>query len=110
MNNTYIPITEARKNLFEISQQAGKPGRVFRITQNGVPTVALISSGDLDALYETLDILSTHSGLARELATARRELKSGDVVEWNSIKHTYGIQDRPQKNSTKRARKNTKKV
>lgn len=49
------------------------------VTRNGRPAAVLISPEDLDALEETLELLSDRRGL-KELAEAEEAVKAGDVV------------------------------
>ena len=105
MNNIYLPITEMRKKLFEVTEQAKIPGRIFRITQNGIPSVALISSEELDSLYETLEILSEDPNILKEIKSSKKEFRDKKVVSWNEVKNKYGISNSTPKNSRKNSRK-----
>jgi antitoxin YefM len=49
------------------------------ITRNGRPAAVLISPDDLDALEETLDVLSNPSTM-RRLAEVEAAVESGDVL------------------------------
>ncbi|HUP69886.1 MAG TPA: type II toxin-antitoxin system Phd/YefM family antitoxin [Acidimicrobiales bacterium] len=49
------------------------------ITRNGTPAAVLISADDLEALEETLDVLSDRAALAK-LREAKRAVANGDVV------------------------------
>lgn len=49
------------------------------ITRNGTPAAVLISAEDLEALEETLDVLSDRAAM-RELREAKQAVASGDVV------------------------------
>lgn len=49
------------------------------VTRNGRPAAVLISPEDLDALEETLELLSSRQGLSG-LAEAEAAVKAGDVV------------------------------
>lgn len=49
------------------------------ITRNGTPAAVLISADDLEALEETLEVLSDRAAM-RELREARQAVAAGDVV------------------------------
>jgi len=49
------------------------------ITRNGSPAAVLISPDDLEALEETVDVLSDRAAM-RELREAREAVAAGDVV------------------------------
>lgn len=50
------------------------------VTRNGRPAAVLVSPEDLDALEETLALLSDSQAL-RELAQAERDLQAGEGVQ-----------------------------
>jgi antitoxin YefM len=49
------------------------------ITRNGTPAAVLISADDLEALEETLDVLSDRAAM-RDLREAKQAVASGDVI------------------------------
>lgn len=61
-----------------VDRVQGQHERVI-ITRHGTPAAVLISPDDLEALEETLDLLSDKKAV-QELTEARREVAAGDVV------------------------------
>lgn len=68
-----------KDRLSEFVDRVQKQHERVVITRNGTPAAVLISSDDLDCLEETLDLLSDKKAV-KELAEARQEVASGDVV------------------------------
>lgn len=55
---TTIPITEARKRIFDIAEEVQKPGVYYTFTEKGRPKAVFMSYDEFDSLMETLEILS----------------------------------------------------
>lgn len=55
------------------------------ITRNGEPAAVLIAPDDLEALEETLEVLSNQP-LLRRLAQAEAEIKAGETVELTELR------------------------
>lgn len=75
---TAVPIRTAKDNLSAlVDQVTGTPERVT-ITRNGTPLAVLFSPDDLEALEETLDVLSG-ADLMAQLRQSQEELRRGDT-------------------------------
>ncbi|MFF4778813.1 type II toxin-antitoxin system Phd/YefM family antitoxin [Microtetraspora fusca] len=77
---TTLPLGEARDALSALVDQVERTHDRVTITRHGRPSAVLISAEDLDALEETLDILSTPGALA-EIRAAQKEIHRGDAVD-----------------------------
>ncbi|WP_066940969.1 type II toxin-antitoxin system Phd/YefM family antitoxin [Microtetraspora fusca] len=77
---TTLPLGEARDALSALVDQVERTHDRVTITRHGRPSAVLISAEDLDALEETLDILSTPGALA-EIRAAQEEISRGDAVD-----------------------------
>lgn len=84
-----ISITEARKRIFDISDEVQRPGTVYTLTENGKPKVAVLSAEEFDSLMETLEILSDPKAMKR-IEQAEKELARGDYVSWDEFKKEWG--------------------
>ena len=58
------------------------------LTRNGRPAAVILSPDDLEALEETLDILSDPKAM-RAIRKAQREVEAGDVVTGDKLRDTY---------------------
>lgn len=75
-----IPLTDARSRLSSIVEQVEATHERVTITRNGRPTAVLISPADLEALEETLDVLSDPVTMQR-LREGEAALAEGDVLD-----------------------------
>ncbi len=50
---TTVPITEARRRLFEIARAVQKPGVQYTLTEHGKPTVTILSAKEYEKLSQT---------------------------------------------------------
>lgn len=73
------PVRNVRDRFSEFVDRAEREHERVVVTRNGRPAVVLISYEDLEALEETLDILSDPNALA-EIREAEEAVARGDVV------------------------------
>jgi prevent-host-death family protein len=76
---TTEPLRTVKDRLSEFVDRVQREHDRVTITRNGVPAAVLISPDDLEALEETLEILSDRKAI-RELRDAERAVAEGDVV------------------------------
>ena len=77
---TIESLRTVRDHFSEFADRAEREHERVVVTRNGRPSVVLISYEDLEALEETLDILSDPDALA-EIREAEAEIERGEVVE-----------------------------
>ncbi|MBU2259153.1 type II toxin-antitoxin system Phd/YefM family antitoxin [Patescibacteria group bacterium] len=53
-----VSATNARRQLFDLIEQAGKPGSFISITHRDLPDVVLMSYEEFEGWQETMEILS----------------------------------------------------
>lgn len=85
---TTLSLSEIKARLSEVVDQIEREHDRVVLTRNGVPAAVLVSPADLQALEDTLDLLSDRSALA-EIETARREVAASDVVGADELRATY---------------------
>jgi len=71
-----IPLASVKAHLSEIVDQVEIEHDRVVLTRNGRAAAVIMSPDDLEALEETLDLLST-PGVLEEIQTARKELNDG---------------------------------
>lgn len=87
---TTIPISEARKKIFEIAEDVQKPGRYYTLTEKGRAKAVLMSAEEFDSITETLEILSDPELLGK-IKTAEKEYKNGEYQTWEELKQEIGF-------------------
>jgi len=74
-----IPISEARKNIFQIANEVQKPDNYFTLTENGRPKVVIISADEFESWLETVEILNSPE-IMKEINDAKRAYKAKDFI------------------------------
>jgi len=75
-----LPLSEARSALSSIVERVDSTHERVLITRNGHPAAVLISPDDLEALEETLDVLSDSVTMQR-LRDGEAAAATGDVLD-----------------------------
>jgi len=76
---TTIPLADAKARLSALLDEMRDTHERVVITRNGRPEAVLISVSDLEALEDTLDLLST-PGAVDEIQAAEAEIARGEAV------------------------------
>ncbi len=75
-----LPLAEVKNTFSEVVDKVTKTHQRVTVTRNGRPVIVLVSVEDLEALEETIAVLSDSATL-RRLAEARAAVSSGEVVD-----------------------------
>ncbi len=76
---TTIPLVDAKARLSAVLDEVRDTHDRVVITRNGRPEAVIMSVSDLEALEETLDLLST-PGALDEIRAAEAEIACGEAV------------------------------
>ncbi len=86
---TTLPISEARKRIFELSRNVQRSGMYYTLTEHGVPTTVLLSASYFEALQkkQTLPVptVREYPSMIREMSTqqylaAKEAYKEKDLL------------------------------
>jgi len=80
-----LPVSEARKKLFEIIARAQKPDNYFVLTLNGKPKAVLMSAGDFESWQETLAVYQDFPDLEKDIKEAQIAYQTGAYKEFDTI-------------------------
>jgi len=83
-----LPLAEIKAHLSEIVDRVEREHERVVLTRNGRPAAVIMSPADLDALEDTLDLLSDPDALA-EIAAARDDMAQGRVVTGEELRPKY---------------------
>lgn len=75
-----VPLSEVRSTLSSVVERVEATHERVTITRNGRPAAVLISPEDLDALEETLDVLSDPVTM-QHLREGEAAVAAGDVID-----------------------------
>lgn len=76
---TTIPLADVKARLSAVLDEVRDTHERVVITRNGRPEAVLLSLSDLEALEETLDLLST-PGALEEIREAEAEIARGEAI------------------------------
>ncbi|KKW38573.1 MAG: Toxin-antitoxin system, antitoxin component, PHD family [Candidatus Peribacteria bacterium GW2011_GWC2_54_8] len=77
--------TDARKQLFKLIEQAGKPGACIEITHGGVSKVVVMPTEDFEGWVETLEVMAS-PGLLEDIQEGLKEVRSGKTTSLETVK------------------------
>ncbi len=116
--NATLPISEARKEIFDIAEKVQSPGTYYTVTERGKPKIVIMSAEEFESWQETLEVMRDFPDLDKDIKEAERDYKTGNYVTLEEIlakegyvladknKKKYGVQSRRAKKGTKRNNKN----
>ncbi len=83
-----LPLAEIKAHLSEIVDRVEREHERVVLTRNGRPAAVIMSPADLDALEDTLDLLSDPRAL-KEIEAARDDTAKGRVVAADELRAKY---------------------
>jgi antitoxin YefM len=83
---TTIPLADAKARLSAVLDEVRDTHERVVITRNGRPEAVIMAVSDLEALEETLDLLST-PGALDQIRQAETDIASGKAVDADELKH-----------------------
>ena len=112
-----LPITEIRKNIFNIVDRVYKIGERFIITDKGRPKAVIMSAEEYGSWIETFEVMKEFPDLDKEIEEAKSDYRKGNYVTLDKLikkrqfiiadksGKKYGVSGRHSKKSSKRSRK-----
>ena len=82
----FVPITQAKNRLLDLTRELERDDAVVAITRNGVPAAILLSPAKFAGLLETLEIL----GDARSMRALRRSTREAAAGKWVRESEVFG--------------------
>ena len=80
-----LPLSDVKARLSEVVDEIVGTHERVTVTRNGRPVVVLMSTDDLEAIEETLTILSDPVA-RREIEEGRAAIAAGDVVTGDEVR------------------------
>jgi antitoxin YefM len=88
MTEDTLPLATIKARLSEIVDRVERSHERVTLTRNGRPAAVLISPDDLEALEDTLEILSDPEAM-KEIEAARGEIARGETVSGEDLRAKY---------------------
>lgn len=83
-----LPLAEIKARLSEIVDKVEEQHERVTLTRNGRPAAVLISPDDLEALEDSLELLSDRKAV-REIERARQEIAKGKGIGADELRARY---------------------
>jgi antitoxin YefM len=83
-----LPLAEIKAHLSEIVDRVEREHERVVLTRNGRPAAVIMSPADLEALEDTLDLLSDPDAM-REIAEARQDVRDGRSFSAEQLRAKY---------------------
>ena len=83
-----FPLAHVKAHLSEVVDRVEHQHDRVVLTRNGRPAAVLVSPEDLEALEDTLDLLSSPEAV-KEIDDARREIAEGHFVDADALRAKY---------------------
>jgi len=99
---TTLPITEARKRIFDIAQKVQRPGSYYTLTEKGRPKAVILSAEEFESWRETLDVAREFPDLKNDIKKVDQAVKTGEYKKWAALddvmaKYGYVLKDKSKK-------------
>ncbi|MBU0457852.1 type II toxin-antitoxin system Phd/YefM family antitoxin [Patescibacteria group bacterium] len=80
-----ISATNARKQLFDLIEQAGRPGVFIGISHRDLPDVVMMSVDEFEGWIETMEIMASPT-LVKKIEAGLKEVNSGQMTSLEDVK------------------------
>lgn len=91
---TTIPLADAKARLSAVLDEVRDTHERVVITRNGRPEAVIIAVSDLEALEETLDLLST-PGAVEQIRQAEADIAAGQAIDADELRRQMAARSRP---------------
>ena len=85
-----LPVGEARNRFSEVLDQVERTHERVTITRHGRQVAVLLAADDLEALEETVAVLTT-PGAAAAIQQGEADADAGRVTDWDDLRETLGL-------------------
>ena len=86
---TTIPLADAKSRLSAVVDEVRDTHERVVITRNGRPEAVILAISDLEALEETLDLLST-PGAVEQIRRAEVDIAAGAPIDSDALRRQLG--------------------
>lgn len=80
MNIKTLPISEARRKIFDIAEDIQIPGTHYILTERGISKVVVLSADEYDSWVETMEVMRDFPNLKKDIQEAENEYKRGEYI------------------------------
>jgi len=102
-----IPITEARKKIYQIAEETQTPGVIFTITEKGYAKMVMMSFEEFESWQETIETINEFPDIEKDIAKAEKDYKDKSTTSLADFKKQLKKSNVPSQ-SVKNIKKRTK--
>ena len=94
-----LPISEARRKIFDLACEVQKPGIYYTLTERGRPKAVLMSAEEFESWQETLEVMKEFPEIEKDIKKAEEEYKKGKYITLEELlaKEGYILRDKSKK-------------
>jgi len=82
---TIIPISEARKRIFQLAKEVQRPSVFYTLTDKGTPKAVIISAQDFESWQETIEIMNIFPNWEKDIQAAEEDYKKGRTISLEKL-------------------------
>ncbi len=82
---TTIPISEARKKIFQLAKEVQRPSVFYTLTDSGRPKAVIMSARDFESWQETLEVMNIFPNWKKDIEKARDDYKKGKTISLENL-------------------------
>lgn len=86
-----MPISEARKNIFDIAEKVQDPDTCVILTEHGKPKVALMSAKTFDSWKETVHLIKSEPDIADSLRESEKQYTLSQYIQIEKLLEKEGL-------------------
>ena len=80
-----LPITEARKQIFDIAEEVQKPGVYFTLTEKGRAKAVIMSADEYESWTETMEVMHDFPDIMKDIEELDKDIKSGAYKNYTTL-------------------------
>ena len=83
--NKILSISEARKKIFEITEDVSRASSHYVLTDKGRGKAVILSLDQFESMLETLEVMRDFPDLDKDIKQAHQEYKRGDYITLDEL-------------------------
>lgn len=82
---TTLPISEARKRIFDITKKVQSPNTIYTLTEKGYPKAVIMSAEEFESWLETLEVFHEFPYLQNDIAQVQKDIKKKKYQKYKTL-------------------------
>jgi prevent-host-death family protein len=82
---TTIPISEARRRIFDIAKEVQIPNKVYTLTDGGRPKAVIMSADEYESMVETMEVERLFPDLGKDITETKEAIRTGEYKKWSTL-------------------------